>query len=107
MELGGTAQGLAGADVSGALAGVMDQDDGEAVSPLQLAQVSEQRGDFAADVLVDAMQADEGIEDEQPRLEPVDSFLEAGAIGVEVETQAGGGDDLDVDVDEFDPGGGA
>ena len=32
---------------------------------MQLAQVGEQRGDLAADVLVDAMESDERIEDEE------------------------------------------
>ena len=48
------------------LARVVDDDDGELVAALQLAQVGEQRRDLAGDVLVDAVQADEGIEDEEP-----------------------------------------
>ena len=63
MELGGASQGLAGADVAGALLGVVDDDDGDGVAALQLAQIGEQRHHFAAGVLIDAMQAHEGIED--------------------------------------------
>ena len=43
MELGGTSQGLAGADVAGTLLGVVDDDDGDGVAALQLAQIGEQR----------------------------------------------------------------
>src|SRR5271169_4254260 len=46
------------------------------------------------------MQADEGIEDEQPRLQPGDGLVEARAVGVEIEAQAGGGDHLDVEFGE-------
>jgi hypothetical protein len=69
MEFGGSARGLAGADVAGALLGVVDDDDGDAVAALQLAQIGEQRRDLAAGVLVDAMQAYEGIE-QDPKITP-------------------------------------
>ena len=81
VELGRAAQGLAGADGAGALSGMVDDGDGDGVAALQFAQEGEQRGDLAADVLVDAMQADEGIEDEEPRLEPGDGLVEACAVG--------------------------
>ena len=106
VEFGRTAQGLAGAHVAGALAGMVDEDDGEAVAALQLAQVSEQRGDFAADIFVDAMQPDEGIEDEEPRFQAGDGFCQAAAIGLEIEAETGGGDHLQVEVGEIDAGGG-
>jgi hypothetical protein len=69
MELGGAAQSLSGAEVTGALPGVVDDDDGEAMTPLQLAQIGQQRGKLAAGVFVDAMQPYEGVEDEQARLQ--------------------------------------
>ena len=47
MELGGATQGLAGAHVRGALLGVVDDDDGDAVAALQLAQIGEQWRDLA------------------------------------------------------------
>src|ERR1700674_2550135 len=68
MELGGAAQGLAGADAAGALLGVVDDDHGDAVAALQFAQKGEQWRHLAAGVLINAMQAHEGIEDEQARL---------------------------------------
>jgi hypothetical protein len=75
MELGGASQGLTGADVAGALLGVVDDDDGDGVAALQLAQIGEQRRHFAAGVLIDAMQAHEGIEDSASR-----SSRTAGAV---------------------------
>ena len=47
VKLGGAAQSLAGADAAGALLGMVDDDDGEAVLALQFAQIGEQRRDFA------------------------------------------------------------
>jgi hypothetical protein len=107
VELGGTAKRLAGAHGAGALPGVMDEDDGEAMAALQVAQVGEQRGDLAADILVDAVQAHERVEYEHPGLQPGDGLIEFGLIGFEIEPQAGRGDDLDVEVGQFDRGGGA
>src|SRR5260370_28978069 len=53
------------------------------------------------------MQAHERIEDEQPRLQPGDGLVEARAVGVEIEAQAGGGDHLDVEPGEIGASGGA
>ena len=69
VEFGRSAQSLTGADGAGALPGVVDDGDGDGVTALQFAQEGEQRRDFAADILIDAMQAHERIEDEQPRLQ--------------------------------------
>jgi hypothetical protein len=52
VELGGAAQGLTGADAAGALPGVMDDDHGDAVPALQLAQIGKQRRNLAGGVLV-------------------------------------------------------
>ena len=98
VEFGRSAQGLTGTDGCGALPGVMDNGDGCGVSPLQFAQKGEQRCYVTADVLVDAMQADERIEDQQPRFERGDSLLQTRAVGLEIEPQAGRGDHLDVEI---------
>ena len=45
-----------------------------------------------AGVLVDAMQADEGIEHEQPWLQPGDGVVESTAVSVEIKAQGCGGD---------------
>src|ERR1700732_5217933 len=81
--------------------------DGEGVTTLQVTQEGEQRRDIAADILVDAVQTHERIEDEQPRLQPGDGLIEAYAVSLEIEAQAGRGDHLDVEFGEADTGGGA
>ena len=107
MELRGSAQGLPGADGTGALFGVVDEHDGDGVAPLQFAQEGEQWGDVTADILIDAVQSHERIEDEKARPQPGDGFVETCTIGLEVEAQAGGGDHLHVECGEADAGGGA
>ena len=82
-------------------------DDGDAVAALQLAQIGEQRRHFAAGVLIDAMQAHEGIEDEQARVQFGDGRIEASAVGFKIEPHGGCGDDLDVEIGEDEAGGGA
>src|SRR5271165_6876261 len=104
VEFGRATQGLAGTDGSGALPGVMDDGDGDGMASLQSAQEGEQRCDVAADVLVDAMQADERIEDQEPRPEGGDGLLETRAVGLEIEAQAGRGDHLDVEFGESGSG---
>ena len=106
MEFGRATQGLTGADGSGTLPGMVDNGDGCGVAPLQLTQEGEQRCDIAADVLVDAVQAHERIEDQEPRLEGGDGFLEPRAVGLQIEAQAGRGDHLDVEFGETSAGGG-
>lgn len=64
VQLGGAAQGLAGTGVGCALLGVVDQQDSGFEAALQLAQEGEQGRDIGGGVFIDAVQADEGIEDE-------------------------------------------
>ena len=93
--------------MAGALLGVVDDDDGDGVAALQLAQTGEQRRHFAAGVLIDAMQAHEGIEDEQARAPFGDGRIEASAVDLEIQPHGGCGDDLDVEIGEAEAGGGA
>ncbi len=76
------------------------------MASLQFAQEGEQRCHVAADILVDAMQAHERIEYEEPRLEGGDGFLETSAVGLEIKAQAGRGDHLDVEFGESGADGG-
>jgi hypothetical protein len=85
---------------------MVDKHDGDGAATLQFAQEGEQRRDVAADVLIDAMQAHERIEDEQARLQPGDGFIETCTVGLEIEAQTGGGDHLHVEFGETDAGGG-
>jgi hypothetical protein len=72
-----------------------------------VAQIGEQGCSLAAGVLVDAVQANEGIEHEQPWLQPGDGFVEPAAVGVEIEAQGRGGDHLHVEIDDRQAGGSA
>jgi hypothetical protein len=55
----------------------MRDEDGEREATLEVAQAREQRRDLGADILVDAMQAHEGVEDEQRRAKRGDGVGEA------------------------------
>src|SRR5689334_4061589 len=106
VELGSTAQRLAGTNVAGTLLGMVDDEHGKGVAALQLAQIGKQRGDLAAGVLVDAVQAHEGIEDQKARLQSGNGLLQSEAISDKIEAQGRGGDDLDIEVAQVDAGGG-
>lgn len=107
MELGRAAQSLAVAEAAGALLGVVDDNDGELMLALEVAQKGEQGSDLGGRVFIAAMQADEGVEDEQARPESGDGVFEAEAVGGQIEAHGGGGDDLEVEVAERDASGGA
>ena len=71
---------------------------------LQVAQEGEDGGDFGDGVLVDAMQAHQGVEDEQARSDVLDGVVQALAVGAMVEAQDRHVDDGDVEA--FEGGGG-
>jgi hypothetical protein len=77
---------------------MVDDEDGKRVAALQLAQKGKQRGDLAAGVLIDPVQAHEGIEDEEARMQSGNGVLQSEAIGGKIEPQRGGGDDLDIEI---------
>ena len=106
MELRRSAQGLPGADGAGSFFGMVDKHDGDGVAPLRFAQEGKQWRDVAADVLVDAVQTHERIEDEQARFQPGDGLIETCTVGLEIEAQTGRGDHLHVEFGETDAGGG-
>ena len=64
MQLGRTTQGLA-RPRGAALASVVDEQDGGLEPALQVAQEAENGGDLGDRVLVDAVQADQGVEDHE------------------------------------------
>ena len=72
---------------------------------LQLAQEAEDGGDLAGGVLVDAVQADQGIEDQEARFDALHCLLQALTIAPLVETQGGHVDDGDVELVEGGGGG--
>src|SRR5271154_423688 len=72
------------------LAGVVDDEHGDIVGALQLAEVAEERGDLPGVVLVDAVQSHEGVEDEEPRCVARHGVSEPPLVMVAVETERGG-----------------
>jgi hypothetical protein len=107
VELGRAAQRLTGTDAAGALLGVMNDQHGDGVAPLQFPQIGEQRCHFTTGVLIDAMQAHKGIEDEETRPELGNGLIKAAANGLEIKPQGRFGDDLDVECGEPETAGGA
>ena len=101
VQFGRAAERLSGAGVA-ALARVVDEHDGAAEAALQLAQVGEQRRDLGGGVLVDAVQAHEGVEDDEPRPQAFDLLAQARAVGRDVEADDGIDDHVDVEAVQRD-----
>jgi hypothetical protein len=85
VEVAGAAQGLPGIG-GGVLSHVMDDDDGEVVSALELAQEGEELGDLAGVIFVSAVQSHEGVEEQESGSEAFDGFGETLLVALEVET---------------------
>jgi len=105
VELGASPERLAGAQVGCAFFRVMDEDDGERVAALKLAEKGEQRGDLGGEVLVDAMEPDERIEDEQAGAEHLDGADEPLPIELGVDPERRLGDDVEIEAVEIGAGG--
>ena len=80
----------------------MDDDDGEVVLALELTEVGEQAGDVSGVVLVATMESNEGVEQEQPGGEGGDDVTQAVAVPLEVEPEAGRGDDVEVEATDVE-----
>jgi hypothetical protein len=76
------------------LAGVVDDEHGDVVGALHLAEVAEERGDLPSVVLVDAVQSHERVEDEEPRCVLRHGVAETSLVMVAVETERGGEDEV-------------
>jgi len=77
------------------LACMMHDEDGDVVLALQRAEVAEQCRDFSSIVLVDAVQAHEGIEDEEARRVAAYGVAQARLVPPAIEAEDGHGDDVD------------
>jgi thioredoxin-like negative regulator of GroEL len=86
VEFRAAALRLSRARLARALARVVDDDHGEVEAALEATEKAEDRGDIARRVLVDAMEADKGIEDKQLRPQFVQGLGRPLAIIIEVET---------------------
>jgi hypothetical protein len=96
VELGRAAQRLTGPYATGAFFGVMDDEHSEGMPSLQFAQVREQGRHLTAGVFVDAMQAHERIQHQQPRFELLHGVLETGAIRRYIQPQSRGRDHMNI-----------
>ena len=83
----------------------MDEEHGGVKLALEIAQVREHRRDLGRGVLVDAMQAHEGIEHEQRGSQGRDRVAQAGLVLGQIQAEGRRGDDLDVERGERDAGG--
>jgi hypothetical protein len=73
-------------------------DDGEFIGALESPEEGQQGSNVTGCVLVDPMEADEGIEDEHLRPEGSDGAVEALTVGFEVQAERRSGDHLKVEV---------
>jgi hypothetical protein len=73
----------------------MNEHDGQVKLTLEFAQKGEQRADLRGVVFVDAMQTDQGIQDEQDGLVLLDGLSQALPVSGGVQSQGGCGDDFD------------
>ena len=64
---------------------MVDEQDGGLEAALEIAQEAEDRGDIGDGVFVDAVEAHQRVEDEQPRLDPLDGLLQVLAVVAVVE----------------------
>jgi hypothetical protein len=77
------------------LARVMDDEHGDVELALEGAEVAEQGGDLAGVVLVDAVQAHERVEHEQPGCEAANGSAQARLVASAIEAKDRNGDDVD------------
>jgi hypothetical protein len=96
VEVPGAAETLAGLPAGAAvLAGVVDDEDGDVEVALERAEIAEEGGDLPSVVLVDAVEADEGIEHEQARMGTPCGPGQAVLIAALVDAQGGLDDDIE------------
>ena len=79
MEVGGSSQGLS-RSAGLAFACVVHEQGGAVVFSLEIAQEAQEGCDFAGGVFIDAVEAYEGVEDEEAGLEVTDGIVEQVAV---------------------------
>jgi len=105
MQVGRSTKRLPAADMSGSLAGMVDEEHRGGIAALKAAQEAEERSHFCGGVLIDGMEAYEGIEHQELGTQARDRGFEVSPIFGEVEAQRGCGDDVEVERVEVDAGG--
>ncbi len=95
MEVGATSERETGI-VGGALAGVVDEDDGEMENTGEFAQSCENGRDLGGVIFVDALKTDVGVQYQKLGLVEGEGFAEPGKMVVSVEPEGGLEDKLHI-----------
>jgi len=96
MQVSGAAEALSGLCAGAAVfARVVDDEHGDIEIALQGAEIAEDGGDLPGVILVDAVEADEGVEDEQSRRRLLHGGGQSLLIASSVDAHGGRGDDVD------------
>ena len=102
VEIGAAAERLAGVPAR-ALGHVVDDDEGEVVAAVELAEEAEEAGDVGSAVFVEAVKPDEGIEEQESGLKGREGLIEGMLVIGTVETKTRRRDDLDVEGADAEP----
>ena len=102
MEVGAAAERLAGVPAR-AFGHVMDDDEGEVVAAVELAEEAEEAGHVGGTVLVEAVKADQGIEEQEAGLEIREGLVEGALVVGAVEAKTRSRDDVKVQGAEGEP----
>ncbi len=94
VQLGASSQGLPGSG-GAAFAGVVDEQDRGLEASLDVAQEAEDGGDLGDGIFVDAVEADEGVENEEAGPDALHGLDQALAVGAMIEAQGWHVDDGD------------
>ncbi|MBA7547255.1 hypothetical protein ES705_39663 [subsurface metagenome] len=93
VEVGAAPQRLAEV-AAGALGHVVDEHDGDLVTAVDVAQEAQHTGDISRAVLIQAVQAHQGVQYQQLGLECPQRLVQSAPIVLEVKAEAGCGDDV-------------
>ena len=104
MQFGASAERLS-RPCGAAFAGVVDEQHGGLEAPLYVAQEAEDGGDLGDGIFVDAVESDEGVEDEEPGADALHGLDQSLAVGAMIEAEGRDVDDGDVEGLEAGAGG--
>ena len=87
VKLGASTQGLSCAEMLCSLSGVMNDDHSEAEEALKFAKVGEDGGDIGRSIFVDAVQPNEGVEEEELRLKKLHGLSQSVLVLKSIESE--------------------
>jgi hypothetical protein len=80
----------------------MHQNHGQIKPPLQKPEVSQQFGHLSSVIFIDGMQADQRIEQQQPRPQPLGGLQKPVSVGLAIQSQRRRGDHMDLHADQLE-----